>query len=440
MERIQKLLIKLKNFFEIIYKKDNYFSSNDSVDQFYNDMVSSGPLYIKFCQLLAQKTSILNDNNYLKTKLSTLQDNSPFHSLEQTKIIFQKNYNCNVEDFFSYFEEIPIFSGCISQIYICKLNDEDQLLIMKIKHPNIEEEIKKNIDEFKIIVKLLKIAGFDFLNILELDIFYQQLLDQTDFIKEAQNTKMVYEKFDLNMNVKIPKIRTFSEDIIIQDFMEGDNYNKFIIKHPSRKIECKIKAARCYLEMIFLYRFAHLDCHNGNILFKEKDNKTLEIIFIDYGLCCTLSQTDRDVFGNLIKAINYKSDKLLLTTLIKCCRETVDESNLRQLFLQQEFNKFYNLKKNDEAFVYIKELLIKLSNAGIKIKNELLNIIINLSLILESIDLEYCLDVAIFDYVIYDIIEGEDCLLKKNVNKIINVTDYLDKKKVIDNFYKNLNE
>ncbi len=435
MQIIKNIFNIFNNFFQIINENNNFFLNHNNVDKFYNQIIDLGPLYIKFCQLLAQKTSLLNDNIYLKKKLSSLQDNSPFHNLNDTEQIFKQNYDCDIDVFFSYFDKVAKFSGSVSQIYFCKIDDEDQLLVMKIKHPNIKSNLEENISQFKIVVKLLKLAGFKFLDVIDLESFYSNLISQTDFIEESKNLKLLYEKYESHPFVNTPKVKTFSTDIIIQEYIDGFNYENLINNHSNIDLKCKIKTVRYYLDMVFVNKMAHLDCHNGNILYNFDNQKNLVINFIDLGIFTHINSQDRDIIGNLIKSINYKNEKLLIESLIKSCIEPVDEKNILLLIKGKDIKYFFDLKTNSQSFIFIKQLLIKLLECGVKIKNQILNIILNISLILESLDIKYELNLPIFDYVIYDILENEDSKLKIYFKKIINENNYKEKKKIINKFY-----
>lgn len=438
MQNISNIFIIFKNFFQLLIEKNNFFSNKENVDFFCKQIISLGPLYIKFCQLLSQKTNLLNDNIYLKEKISNFQERCPFHSYTDTKKIFKENFNSDIDSFFFYFNPKPLFSGSISQIYECKMDNDGELLIMKIKHPNIEKQLKENIYQFKILSKLLKLAGFTFLDLIDLDNFYQQLLDQTDFTQEANFIKELNQIYKDHKFVKIPELKTYSEDIIIESFIPGTKYNYSYFRGKKLDLKCKIKATVYFLEMIFVYKMSHLDCHNGNILYDINDENNLSIGFIDFGLFEKISSSDRDIIGNLIKSIHYKSTPLLINSLIKSCQEPIDYYRLLNILKSKDISYFFSLKKNDQSFIFIKELLVRLSNNNVKIKNEILNIVINLSLILESIDDEYELKLPIFDYVVYEIIENSNLYnkLSDTFNMIINPPDYNEKKKIISSFYK----
>lgn len=417
--------------------KEKYFDSNTNVDTFYKNMIESGPLYIKFCQLLAQKTDMLNENPYLKKKLSELHDSAPYHSIKITEKIFKTSLKKNIYDYFEIFEAEPIYSGSIGQIYLCKIHGINEQCIMKIKHEFIENDLQNNISEFKEIAYLLKKANFKILNLIDLEAFYTHLLIQTNFAKEATSTKMFREYFKNDTGIIIPKIITNTNDIIIETYEEGLKYDLFVKKHPDRKLECKIKASRYFLDMVFVFRKFHMDCHNGNILYRLNKNGELEVIFVDFGTICILSQEDRDTIGNLLKALSANSKSLLITSLKRCFENDIDSDKFHEIVGLLNIEHFFSSTKNTESIKLMKDTLFKLESFGIKIKTHILEVIFNLSMILESVDMEYDFDIPVFDFVIDYIYKMDECPLQKIFKKIINPENYEPKQKLINEFYRN---
>lgn len=434
--RIIALVQKFTKFFNLIINKEKYFDSNTNIDKFYKNMVESGPLYIKFCQLLAQKTDMLNDNPYLKKKLSELHDNAPYHNIQITEKIFKKNFNQNIFDYFEIFETEPIYSGSIGQIYLCKLRGVNEQCIMKIKHEYIEQDLKDNISEFKEIVYLLKKANYKILNLIDLEAFYSHLLIQTDFSREAHATQIFKEYFKNDKNIIIPTIITNTNDIIIETYEDGLKYDLFIKKHPKRKLECKIKSAKYFLDMVFVFRKFHMDCHNGNILYRLNKHGELEVIFVDFGTICNITQEDRDTIGNLLKALCANSKSLLITSLRRCFNDDVQSSKFTSIIEMLDIDHFFTSTKNTESIKLMKDTLFKLESFGIKIKTNILEVIFNLSMILESVDMEYDFDIPVFDFVIDHIFKLNDCQLKRIFKKIIHDENYSPKQKLIDDFYR----
>lgn len=408
-------------FFKIM-RNNSYLENEKNILSFKETISKSGPIYIKFCQLISQRDDAFHCNIKLKHHLNDLQENCPLHDFTETSRLFQLNFpNITLEEKFDYINPIPISSGSISQVYQVILKDDDKFSIMKIKHPNIEQQIKENIVEFKCILDLFKKANYTFLDSINFKHFFDSVLQQINYKNEAEITKECYERtFDLNY-LSCPKIIDYSEDIIIESFISGVSYHTFIKQHPELEMECKIKALRYFFYMIFVLRISHTDCHNGNILYNLEDNR-IKISFIDFGVSCKLTKEDRDSIGNLLKSVNYRNKNLFFESLIKCCHNSVKLEIILDNLKDFDLNIFFEQKTNQNSFLMIKNALVILRNNGICINPNILDILLNMSLIVETLDnkIEY----TILDYTIYDIMENDKTRLKDIFEKIIDIEHY----------------
>lgn len=416
-------------FFKIM-RSNSYLEDEKNILSFKETMIKSGPIYIKFCQLISQRDDTFNCNIKLKKHLNELQEKCNIHDFSETTKIFKLNFpNTTLEETFDYINPIPIASGSISQIYQVILKNEDTFSVMKIKHPNIEKQIKENIIEFKFIIELFKKANYKFLDSINFEHFFDCVLLQLNYKHEVEITKEFNEKIEDLDYISCPKIINYSKDIIIETFEEGVSYNNFIQKFPDLEIECKIKALHCFFYMIFVLRLSHVDCHNGNILYSIKNNK-IKISFIDFGVSCKLCKEDRDAIGNLLKSVNNRNKNLFFESLLKCCNNDIKLELVLDNLKDFDLNIFFSVKNNNSSLSMIKDALIILRNVGIIINCNILDVLINMSLIVESLDnkIEY----TIFDYTIYDIMENDKTKLKDIFEKIIDIDSYYLKK----NLYK----
>ena len=81
-----RLFEVVSNLFNIITKK-NYLLDEDQIKIFKKKMINSGPLYVKICQLIAQRTDLFEINHLLKKELEELHDKVPPHEFNKTIII-----------------------------------------------------------------------------------------------------------------------------------------------------------------------------------------------------------------------------------------------------------------------------------------------------------------------------------------------------------------
>ena len=112
-----------------------------------------GPTYIKFGQLLSTRKDLFDQD--IIDELSKLRDSVEPFDTDIAKAIFKNETGLDIDDIFKEFNDIPIGSASIGQVYEGKLkNNED--VIVKIQRPNIEETIKSDIEILRSIASALK--------------------------------------------------------------------------------------------------------------------------------------------------------------------------------------------------------------------------------------------------------------------------------------------
>ena len=423
-------------FFKIIFN-EKFLEEEDNIIQFKNKMSSNGPLYIKFCQLISQRDDIFNCNEILKKHLIDLHENCPQHSYTETENIFKSNFpESNIDDMFDYINPTPVASGSISQVYQVILKNDKKFSIMKVKHPKIDQLMKDNISEFKIIVQLFKKAKYNFLDTINFEHFYECLLMQIDYSNEVSITQEVFTKSKDVKYFSCPEILLSSKDIIIESFDSGVSYEKFIEKYPQHKITSKIKALHQLFYMIFVLRISHIDCHNGNILYNLIDNE-IHISFIDFGVSKRLVQRERDSIGNLLKSISHRNKNLFFQSLMNCCNNDSNLEIIIDKLKDFDFEIFFSLKDNSGSVSMIKDSLVSLHKQGIFINSNILDVMLNMSLIVESVDVD--LEYPLFDYTVYDILENNKTPLNIMFEKIIDKNKYLLKRDNLRNININKN-
>ena len=111
-----------------------------------------GPTFIKFGQILSTRTDIIPAR--LAEELSHLQDDTQPFASSTARQIFKKEIGLSVEDVFARFDDTPIASASIGQVYRAQLKNGKDVII-KIQRPDIEENIYGDIDIMFAIARFL---------------------------------------------------------------------------------------------------------------------------------------------------------------------------------------------------------------------------------------------------------------------------------------------
>ena len=93
-----------------------------------------GPTYIKLGQILSSRKDLLDKD--IIDELSKLRDMVEPFDTSIAKSIFKEELGLDIEQVFSEFNDIPIGSASIGQVYEAKLKNGSEVIV-KIQRPNI---------------------------------------------------------------------------------------------------------------------------------------------------------------------------------------------------------------------------------------------------------------------------------------------------------------
>ncbi len=109
--------------------------------------VSLGPVYIKLGQWLSSRADIL-PQPYLE-ELSKLQDEVPAASFDKVKPIIENDLG-PINQSFEFIDTNVISGASLGQVYRAKIKDKE--VVIKVKRPDIEKIVEKDIEVLKKIV------------------------------------------------------------------------------------------------------------------------------------------------------------------------------------------------------------------------------------------------------------------------------------------------
>lgn len=154
-------------------------------------------------------------------------------------------------------EEEPIASASIAQIYRGKSKDGKDIVI-KIKHDGLIYSIHKWEKIFE------KIGSFEKLHI-NTQHFFENIKEQMDFRKEAENMKLYMKYYRKNCFIEIPEYYGGDENIIIMSYIPSENFQEVKPSLVQSDIDhFTLLSKIMYQDNIFIKDIIHMDLHNGN--------------------------------------------------------------------------------------------------------------------------------------------------------------------------------
>lgn len=290
-----------------------------------------GPTYIKLGQLLSTRKDLFEQD--IIDELSKLRDSVEPFDTNIAKAIFKHETGLDIEDVFKEFNDTPIGSASIGQVYEGKLiNNED--VIVKIQRPNIEETIKSDIEILRVITYALK----DLYKDIDIDLskvieeFQTQLIRELDYNFEAMNAIKFKKMFENSKEVYIPSIYTeySTEKVLIMEKVIGiklSDTSKIRDIGWSTKNIAEI-GVRSLFKQIFEYGFFHGDPHPGNIFVVSRNC----ISYIDFGMVGIIDSKTLNFLNHIAIAISNKNIDRVMNLLIDMgmLNSDVNESSFRQ--------------------------------------------------------------------------------------------------------------
>ena len=290
-----------------------------------------GPTYIKFGQILSTRKDLFDKD--IINELSKLRDSVEPFDTDIAKAIFENETGLKISDIFKEFNDIPIGSASIGQVYEGKLkNNED--VIVKIQRPNIEETIKSDIEILKTIAITLK----DLNNDIDIDLkqvveeFNAQLMRELDYKFEAINAIKFKQMFKDSKEVYIPTIydEYSTEKVLVMEKIIGIKLSDIskIEKLGWNTNNIAQIGVRSLFKQVFEYGFFHADPHPGNIFVVSANC----ISYIDFGMVGIIDNKILNFLNDIAIAISKRNIDRVIRLLmdINILNSDVDMSSFRQ--------------------------------------------------------------------------------------------------------------
>ena len=284
----------------------------------YRTILYSGAAFIKWGQWAATRPDMFPEQ--LCHALSNLHANAKQHSYSITATMIEHELGAPINQIFSSFEEEPIASGSIAQVYkaILKTNynnpttsttnyndnnnnnndNNDQIVAVKVRHPGVMEQITIDFKLMRVVAEFVE--KFPFAKNLGLKEsmlqFSHTISAQTNLAIEGVHLAVFnrnFKKMKNDIDFPVPLILTPS--VLVESFVEGRSVSEYTRIYNSKSDKNSYKkfvnsplalgvvrvGTDLYLKMLLEDNLMHADFHPGNILiqdsiFKKKKNNKKE--------------------------------------------------------------------------------------------------------------------------------------------------------------------
>jgi predicted unusual protein kinase regulating ubiquinone biosynthesis (AarF/ABC1/UbiB family) len=337
------------------------------------DLEKLGPTFIKVGQLLSTRADWLPEP-YVAA-LSRLQDDVEPFSFGDVERIVQEELGVRISKAFLEFESEPLAAASLGQVHRARLRD-GRAVAVKVQRPDIEEQIREDLDVFAEIAGLLDRHSslgetFDLSKMIEE--FRKTLLSELDYRQEARNLVLLRENLVEFPKIVVPEpVEDYStRRVLTMDYVRG---RKVTGLSPLTRMEIDGEALaeelfRAYLHQILVDGFFHADPHPGNVFVTEDGRLAL----IDLGMAARLSDPMQESLLKLLLAISEgQSEEVAeISAEIGEKLETFDPAELRRrtaaLVLGLELSSMSTLRVGR----VLSDLSRSSAQAGIRLPSEL---------------------------------------------------------------------
>ena len=219
------------------------------------------------------------------------------------KAVIEEELGKPLEEVYSEFNEEPLGSASIGQVYKATLKESNQEVAVKVQKPGICDVI---VPDVKILNKLAgtvdkHISGSRTYNLPAMaKEFERSIFKELNYMEEVKNIGKITKNFKDVEYIKIPEVYPdyCSSKVITMELIDGielpDLYDNEIEGINNKEIAQY--GCQSYLKQVLIDGFFHADPHPGN-LFVTRDNR---LCYIDFGMMGVVNDTFRSNFSQLI--------------------------------------------------------------------------------------------------------------------------------------------
>ena len=264
-------------------------------------MEELGPAFIKLGQLLATRPDMVG--NEIADDLKMLRDNTPVTPFEEMREVIEGELGKPLEEVYSEFNEEPLGSASIGQVYKATLKENGMEVAVKVQKPGIYDVI---VPDVKILNNLAgtvdkHVSGSRTYNLPAMaQEFERSIFKELDYMEEVRNIGKITKNFEEVDYIKIPEVypELCSNKLITMELIDGYEVTDLFDNEIEgiNNTEIAQYGTQSYLKQVLLDGFFHADPHPGNLFV----TKYAKLCYIDFGMMGVVNDTFRSNFAQLI--------------------------------------------------------------------------------------------------------------------------------------------
>ena len=326
-----------------------------------------GPSFIKLGQLMSTRADLLPVD--VITELKRLQDSVPPLPFTEMRRAIEEELGAPITELFSHFDEHPLASASIGQVYraVLKTDDGEIPVAVKAQRPNVGHTIDRDIDLLYMFARAIERSipeARAYMPVRLVEEFDRAIHAELDFAQEADNAERFAQNFAELDTVRFPQVyrQVSSRKAITLEYFDGKNVFDAVAHGASAERIAK-NAVQVVIKMVFEHGFFHADPHPGNILILGEPEQPV-LGLVDLGLVGRLSPRLRDRLIDVLIAAATRDSRALANALYTIGRPAKKiDREAYEADVGRLADKYLGRKLADVAFAH---LIRDLSGAGLK--------------------------------------------------------------------------
>jgi ubiquinone biosynthesis protein len=281
--------------------KDNEDDENFQVSDLRYALEELGPAFIKLGQLLATRPDMVG--NEIADDLKLLRDNTPVTPFDEIRKVIEGELGQPLEEIYSEFNEEPLGSASIGQVYKAKLKETDMEVAVKVQKPGIYDIIVPDVKILNRVAETLDkhVSQSRTYNLPAMaKEFERSIFKELDYMEEVRNINKITKNFEEVDYIKIPEVYSqyCTSKLINMELIDGYEVTDLFDNEIEGIDNTKIAqyGTQSYLKQVLIDGFFHADPHPGN-LFVTHDAR---LCYIDFGMMGVVNKEFRSNFSQLI--------------------------------------------------------------------------------------------------------------------------------------------
>jgi ubiquinone biosynthesis protein len=256
-----------------------------------------GPIFVKLGQIISTRRDLLPQD--IADELALLQDQVAPFPTGQARSIIEQSLGCSIAEVFTQFDEKPLASASVAQVYGAVLHD-GRRVVVKVIRPNIRKTIERDIGLMKLLAELGERYSTEARRLRPTEIvsdFKRTVLDELDLVREAANASQLRRNFEKSELLHVPEVywQWTSKQVMVMEQISGVPIDdiKQLELHKVNMQKLAERGVEIFFKQVFVDNFFHADMHPGNIFVDVSDPDDPRYIAVDFGIVGTLSGEDK---------------------------------------------------------------------------------------------------------------------------------------------------